>query len=262
MILKNCPICGSVSFSKTGKPYGHSEDSQFDEIQCKECKLRWVEPMPTEEEIDEYYKNYYKRRRNTGKLNCQETNESKIYRFITMKKYRNTRYIKKLNQYTGKGFFVDFGCGEGELLIIAKERGWDVLGIEYSVEIKDELEKLEINVVNTNSLSNASLKEKSIYCISSTHVIEHIINHTKFFSDVKKYLKPEGIFATKVPSATSLRAKLNLSYWHLTYPYEHFWGFDINNYRMLLENNGFDILYIKDSLIIDELTCIAKIRKA
>lgn len=261
MKYQNCPVCGSVSFSKTGKPYGHGEDSKFNEIQCNECKLRWVEPMPAEEEIDEYYKSYYKRRRNTGKLNCQETTASKIYRFITLKKFRDTCYINRLNQYNSKGLFVDFGCGEGELLIIAKEKGWNVMGIEYSVEIKDELAKFGINVVNTNNLSNAGLSEGKVDCISATHVIEHIIDHRKFFSEVKKYLKPEGVFATKVPSGTSLRARLNLSYWHLTYPYEHFWGFDINNYKMLLEKNGFDILYIKDSLIIDELTCYAKMRK-
>lgn len=247
-----CPVCGSGSFFKTGKPLWHGEDSKFDEMQCKECKLRWVEPMPAEEEIDEYYRKYYARRR--------KTDLSKIYRFITFKKFRNRKHIKRLEIYTGRGLFLDFGCGEGELLKIAKERGWNVIGIEYSVEIKDELEKFGINVVHTNNISGAGLKEHSVDCISSTHIIEHIINHEKFFTEVKKYLKPGGIFVTKVPSGTSLRARLNLSYWHLTYPYEHFWGFDINNYRILLEKNGFNILYIKDSLLINELTCIAKVK--
>lgn len=260
MIFKNCPLCDSVSFNKKGKPYGHAEDSRFDEMQCKVCKLLWAEPMPSEEEIDEYYKNYYKRRRDSGKLNCRKTVSSKIYRFVTLKKYRDKRFIVRLDNYTGRGLFVDFGCGEGDLLIIAKERGWNVLGIEYSVEIKDELAKLGIDVLNINNLSSAGLNEKSIDCISATHVVEHIINHQIFFSEVKKYLKPGGILATKVPSGTSLRAKLNLSYWHLTYPFEHFWGFDIDNYKMLLEKNGFDILYIRDSLMINELTCIAKVR--
>lgn len=260
MTFNYCPVCGSDTFYKTGKPCGHGEDSKFDEMQCKKCKLRWVEPMPTEDEIDEYYRNYYARRRKTGKLNCQETTLSKIYRSITFKKSRDRIYIRRLDKYTGRGLFLDFGCGEGELLIIAKNRGWNVTGIEYSVEIKEELAEFGINVINTNNLSGAGLKENSVDCISSTHVIEHIINHEKFFSEVKKYLSPGGIFATKVPSGTSLRAKLNLSYWHLTFPYEHLWGFDINNYRLLLEKNGFDILYIKDSFLIDELTCIAKVK--
>lgn len=260
MTFNLCPVCGSDSFFKAGKPCGHGEDSKFDEMQCKECNLKWVEPMPTEEEIDEYYRNYYARRRKTGKLNCQETTLSKIYRFITFKKLRDKMYIKRLDKYTDRGLFLDFGCGEGELLKIAKDKGWNVMGIEYSVEIKDELAKSGINVVNTNNLSNAGLKEYSVDCISSTHVIEHIINHEKFFNEVKKFLKQGGILATKVPSGTSLRARLNLSYWHLTYPYEHFWGFDIKNYRILLEKNGFNILYIKDSFFIDELTCIAKVK--
>jgi SAM-dependent methyltransferase len=259
MTFNSCPVCGSDAFYKAGKPYGHGDDSKYDEMQCRKCKLRWVEPMPGEEEIDEYYRNYYERRR-TSKLKCQETNLSKIYKLMTFKKIRDSIYIKRLDKYIARGLFVDFGCGEGELLLTANDRGWNVLGIEYSVEIKDELADKGVNVINTNNLTDAGLKENSVDCISSTHVIEHIVNHEKFFSDVKKYLKPGGIFATKVPSGTSLRAKLNLSYWHLTFPYEHFWGFDINNYRILLEKYGFSILYIKDSFLIDELTCIAKVK--
>jgi len=257
-MYEKCPVCGSEKFSATGKPYGHKENSVFDEVQCSICKLRWVKPMPSPEEINEYYKNYYKNRHSSGKINCQETNISKIYRGITFKKSRDQNYLKKIEKFAKKGLFVDFGCGEGEHLLIAKSRGWNVLGIEYSVEIKNELAKDDIEVVNTNSLGNSGLQEESAECISASHVVEHLLEHNKFFTEVKKYLKSEGVLAVKVPSATSLRAKLNLSYWHFTYPPEHFWGFDKNNFRMLLEKNGFDILFLKDSLIIDELICIAK----
>lgn len=243
---------------RVGKPYGHHYDSKYDEIQCENCKLLWVEPMPTEEEIKEHYENYYKHRRDAGKSGSLK---SKLLSLITFKKTRNNKYLSKITNYVEKGIFIDFGCGEGYMLLLAKNKGFNIMGIDWAANIQEKLKKYDIDIKITNCILSVNIKESSVDCISATHVLEHLLDHKRFLDGVKKILKPNGIFASKVPSGTSLRAKLKSSHWHRTYPPEHFWGFNINNYRMLLEKNNFQILYIQDSIIIDELTCIAKVHQ-
>ena len=36
------------------------------------------------------------------------------------------------------GTFIDYGCGSGELLVAAKQRGWDVLGVELGKDVADD----------------------------------------------------------------------------------------------------------------------------
>lgn len=255
MKFSNCIVCESEKILRVGKPYGHPYDSKYDEMQCENCKLLWVEPMPTEKEIQEHYEKYYEHRREAGK---SETLKSQLLRLITLKKTRDGKYLSKIIKHTEKGLFLDFGCGEGDILLLAKKKGFDVLGIDWATEVQEKLKKYDIDVKITNCLSTANIKESSVDCISATHVLEHLLDHKRFFDGVKKLLKPNGVFASKVPSGSSLRAKLKSSYWHRTYPPEHFWGFNTNNYKMLLEKNNFQILYIRDSILINELTCIAR----
>ena len=44
------------------------------------------------------------------------------------------RVVRWLDQF-GPGTFVDYGCGEGELLTEAQSRGWQAVGVEFSEDV-------------------------------------------------------------------------------------------------------------------------------
>lgn len=250
-----CPACGSQDLINSGKPINCSSDSKYSVIKCQNCSLQWCDPMPTKEDLDTYYNIYYEIRYNTVDKYPLKT---KIRSLLTFRAARLKSFFKLIEKYSPANSILDFGCGEAKILYIAKEKNWKILGVDYSSELKGKFKMDEIEFKQGSDLYSIDIEKNSFGCISAKHVIEHIPNIPKFLQSIKDYLTANGIIAAKTPSASSLRAKFGLADWHLVKPPEHFWGFNIENFRKLFERNGFQIIYLKDNLFVDELTCIAK----
>jgi SAM-dependent methyltransferase len=255
---QTCPACKSSNTEFIGKPYGCNEDSKFSVIKCSECGLEWCDPMPTKKELDDYYNSYYEKRYSTVDKNPAIT---KIRSILTFRHIRLTSFFNLIKKYSPENSILDFGCGEAQILYLAKKNKWKVLGLDYSNELKDTFEKAGIDFYHGNDLDETAVPENSFGCISAKHVVEHLPDLPNFLQSVRRCLTKDGIFAVKTPSATSLRAKLGLANWHLVRPMEHFWGFNKDNFRILMEENGFQVLSLEDNLFVDELTCIARIKQ-
>jgi SAM-dependent methyltransferase len=255
MSYKTCPACKSTDFDNMGKPLNCDSDSKFSLIKCRECGLEWCDPMPSKAELDDYYNSYYEIRYSTVDKSPLKT---KIRSHLTFRQARLKGFFNLIQKCSPEKSILDFGCGEAHILYLAKDYKWRVLGVDYSNELKDQFKQAGIDFKHGDDLDGANIAENSFGCISAKHVVEHLPDLPNFLQSVRRYLAKDGIFAVKTPSATSLRAKLGLANWHLVRPMEHFWGFNIHNFKMLMESNGFDVLYINDSFVVDELTCIAR----
>ena len=96
-------------------------------IDCKKCKFIHIMPLPTEKELLEFYKKEFYQKNKPSYLNQDEKE----------RKYWNMSYDEKLNVLEEENIrnkkILDIGSGGGFFLRRAKERGWDVLGIEPSL---------------------------------------------------------------------------------------------------------------------------------
>ncbi len=256
--ITECPACSSKNFINIGKPIDAVNNSIYSVIECKECRLNWCSPMPSTEDLNDYYTRYYKTRYSTVDKYPLKT---RIKASVTFRQARLKIFFSLIEKYSPEKSILDFGCGEADILYLAKKNGWKVLGVDYSNELTEKFETDKIDFTCASDLNSVGIKKGSFSCISAKHVIEHIPDIENFLRTIKSYLSPEGIFAIKTPSASSNRAKLGLANWHLVRPMEHFWGFDINNFRKLMEKNNFEILNLKDNIWVDELTCIARAAK-
>lgn len=256
-LIENCPACNNKNIKKLGKPELHEKGSKYIVVECMKCKLQWCNPHPFDEEMQKHYETYYQRR-------FQRLTKSKfkaIRDFLTLKYIREILFLKKAEFFSKINTFLDFGCGEGEMLLIGKKLGWVCTGTEYSSELKTDFEKLGVNVIVTTNFENSELIKNSYDLILFKHLIEHIKDIPNFLAQAKNYLTENGVMAIKTPSNTSFRAITNTALWHLVNPPEHLWSFNCKNFRLLLEKNGFEVLKIKNSLIVDELICYARIKK-
>ena len=82
---------------------------------CGKCGFGWQHPLPTPDEIHRYYEDF-------STYNIHGAGEKEIA-FS-----RRMRRIKELKP--NRGQLLDIGSGLGHFLMIAKDGGWDVEGVE------------------------------------------------------------------------------------------------------------------------------------
>jgi 2-polyprenyl-3-methyl-5-hydroxy-6-metoxy-1,4-benzoquinol methylase len=214
--------------------------------------------MPTQAAMDEHYHSYYRRKKRPSAANAIAVAIKTVLSVTGWYALRHKTFLSLIGRYARKGVLLDYGCGEGQMLMTARNRGWDVIGVDYSNENAVHLAAQGIDVRCAANLAATGIPDDSLDCIVAKHVIEHVVDIKGFLADCRQRLKPGGVIAIKTPSRTTLRARLSLANWHFVNPPEHQWGFQPHCFRLLMESNGFQVVYLKDSLVVDELFCVAR----
>ena len=127
---------------------------------------------------------------------------------------RRFNYFK--NKITNKKL-LDFGCGKGIFLSLAKKNAKSVAGLEISRQYVDHLRKKKFKIYD-----DINLVDQKFDIITLFHVLEHIPDQIDVLKNIKKMLKKKGKLIIEVPSANdvlfNLKAFRNFSLWseHLT----------------------------------------------
>lgn len=208
-------------------------------IECISCGFKHVNPIPSEEELAKFYeKEFYSK----GKPNYfKETKEDLSWWMAT---YNN--YYTLLEKYTKGRKILDVGSGPGHFLVCGKKRGWDVLGLEPSVDAWEYSKRRKLAVVN-DFFSYESAKQYGPFdVIHASMVLEHVPNPATFIEDMKKLLKPNGIIAIFCPNDYNplqeiLQKKLKFKPWWVV-PTHHLNYFDANSMGNLLSKTGFEVM--------------------
>ena len=173
----------------------------FDLIYNKEFDFLETSPQPLLEKLPDYYKSEDYISHTDSKRNLFE----KTYHII--KRNALKRKLKLISDYSNKGkTLLDFGCGTGDFLQVAKDNGWDVLGIEPNNEAR-KIANYKTNNSVYDSDSFSKLENSSFDVITLWHVLEHVPNLKEHISTLKKLLKPNGTLIIAVPNFKSYDAK-------------------------------------------------------
>ncbi len=141
---------------------------------------------------------------------------SLIYNFTS--KYMLKRKISLISKYINPGaFFLDFGCGIGELVLKMKSRGFVSHGVENNLNAYNACLKKNISVFKDLK----SLKSK-FDVISCWHSLEHLSDFTTTLSKFNKLINKNGYLIVAVPNHESFDSKY----------YGKFWaGYDVPRHR-------------------------------
>ncbi len=118
-----CVLCGARSaelFQETDGPQRV--------LQCKQCTLVYVDPLPTRTELEHHYdEDYY-----SEWISTQRVPRERLWH----------NRLDELHRHHKKGRLLDVGCGDGTFLRFAREAGFEIYGTEISSYAGERLEKL------------------------------------------------------------------------------------------------------------------------
>jgi|GEM_PF-1081690 len=122
--------------------------------------------------------------------------------------------------YKNGGRLLDLGCGNGSYLLLMRELGWQVVGIEpdklaYQQATEQNLE------VQSLSLEEIDFPPHSFDAITMSHVFEHLYNPQETVRKLTQLLKPGGILVSISPNPQSFNTCKFQRYWRGLEPPRH-----------------------------------------
>ena len=177
--------------------------------------------IPTEEELVRHYEGYPR---------------NNYLSPITVKRYHEL--LDEFEQYRKTGKLLDIGCGIGLFLNEAKKRGWEVYGTEYTETAVNICRSLGINM-HHGKLESDTYPADQFDVVTSFEVLEHINNPQEEIKNIKKIVRPGGLFYFTTPNFNSIeRYILKSKYNVIQYP-EHLCYYTKKTVNYLLTQNGF-----------------------
>lgn len=201
----------------------------------EELQLLKTHPQPAPAELGKYYESDDYISHTDGKRSLFE----KLYHTVKQKALRDK--IKLVQKFQpSKGEILDIGAGTGDFLVVAKQNGWNVTGIEPSPKAK-EIAKGK-GVVFAEDLASIPTYSKDV--ITMWHVLEHVPNVQAQIAELKRILKPGGTLIVAVPNYKSHDAQFYKEYWAAYDVPRHLWHFSKISIQKLFATQQMDLVEI------------------
>jgi len=142
---------------------------------------------------------------------------------------------------------LEIGCGHGEVLLEARNRGFRVSGVEISAHAAAMANRrLGTQAVSVGAIETLSLARDHFNAVLAADVIEHVRDPEDLLLRIRELLIPGGIVMLITPSLDSWTRRLLGSRW-MEYKVEHLYYFSAASIRLLLARCGFEDIRVSPS---------------
>ncbi len=250
---KKCPWCDSDNnhqFLKLKDYFLTQED--FEILECNDCKLLFTTPCPAPDKIGDYYKSEDYLSHNDEKKSLF----ARIYNIVKKTNIKNKFNIAVGNKQSAVRI-LDIGCGVGDFLNYAKEKGCKITGIEPN----DDARKIAEKKLNTKVFSPAELEnlpDNSFDVITMWHVLEHVADLKTEIHHLQRLLKNDGRLILALPNYKSFDAEYYKDKWAAYDVPRHLNHFSRTSIENIFKETKFQLTDIKplkwDSFYISMLS--------
>lgn len=215
-------------------------------FKCIHCELVFLESRTGENELDREETAYW-----------DDEEQKKIY----MREKVQEVFLKEFNGRLSaiealrpqKGKLLDVGCGVGHFLATAKNRGWEVEGLDISQTASLAAKELYGLKVCVGTLEDPSLPKSYFGVVSLWDVIEHIRRPLHNVEAANKLLQMGGILAMKTPNEAGFFKQVVLALYRIfgkraafllkyVYYVPHYFSYSKKSMTILLRLCGFEII--------------------
>jgi SAM-dependent methyltransferase len=149
----------------------------------------------------------------------------------------------------GKGRLLDIGAGRGELLKIAGQQGWSVVGIEPSSTFAEYASSFSGAEIRQEPIERCGFADGTFDVVILSAVLEHLYQPDDMIREISRLLRPGGVLYVDVPNEDGLYFRVGNLYQRLrgrkwvinlspTFSPFHVFGFTPSSLRALLSKHG------------------------
>lgn len=193
-------------------------------------------PAPELEKLPDYYKS----EKYISHTDTKKSFIEKVYhsvKAISLK--QKVSLITSLNKSAGK--LLDIGSGTGDFLVTAKEKNWEVFGVEPSHDARALSEQKGVKV----STELKEITETNFDVITLWHVLEHVPDLENYIQEIATRLKSTGTLIVAVPNFKSKDAKHYKEFWAAYDVPRHLWHFSKPGIKRLFSKHDFQLIKTK-----------------
>jgi 2-polyprenyl-3-methyl-5-hydroxy-6-metoxy-1,4-benzoquinol methylase len=233
-----CTLCGG------GETRPLFDKAGYRLVQCASCELVFVANPPTAEELARIYSfaSGYHSKLQSRRLERLHLREARAHQAIVA-------------AHATPGRVLDVGCSVGAYLRVAREAGWDAVGLEFSRDSSEVARSQHGLEVVTGTLDDRPFPEGSFDLVTLWDVIEHVPDPLRTMGQVHELLRPDGLVAITTPNIDGLFPQASLPiarlirYWPHPEPPHHLYQFSKRTLTRLLEEAGFELVALVDQRI-------------
>jgi SAM-dependent methyltransferase len=198
---ERCPLCGWAGthlFLKAPDRF-HLRREDYGLLRCDSCGCVWLNAPPKPEEMGRHYsEDYHRAIAAAGETSAEQ---------------RWGRPRKAIQRYKSGGAILDIGCSTGGFLSTMRGEGWKLHGIEIAAATAETARAATGADIFVGDVLQAPFPPGSFDVITCFDVLEHVYQPREFIAQAWEWLKPGGIFFTRLPNIDSWEARLFGSYW-------------------------------------------------
>lgn len=228
----SCPACESKENKKVMEKY------EFSYVECEKCETVFMNPRPTEEILNEFYKNS-KNYECWNKFIFPASENARREKIFKPRVEKILEICKK--HKVNKNAIMDVGAGFGTFGEEMKKTGFfnKVIAIEPTPNLAETCRKRNLETVE-EVIEKVKLNEK-VDVITSFEVVEHLFSPKEYIIGCKQNLSENGLIIITCPNIKGFDVN-TLKELSNTIDHEHINYFNLNSLGELLTSCGFEVI--------------------
>lgn len=222
-----CPLCDGVQTSHERVVRGYTLE------RCRRCGLVFANPQtPPDELINEY--------EDRGSPEGVIAFYERVTTPTRLAEY--DRILADITSLGGRGRLLDFGCGPGYFVSRAEAQGWEAHGVEVGTWAEEMARRLGLKHFHRGMLADQNFPDGFFDVVCANQVLEHLPTPRNELAEIRRILRPGGLFCANVPNYHCLSILLGCDDFELNFPMAHVNYFTPTTLAKLLTKCGFEVL--------------------